>query len=136
MEEYPTNLELGFSKEKWIRLCEKIDAKDNDPPYRDEQRAWYDTLRDFLPAILGLQPTVRLFAKDFVWCSLNPNNPEDVDRFRKMIELGSKYWKIRVEKDPNPFLARIIIAGDWRGEPEEAKKLLEDIYQEWPKIKR
>ena len=86
LEEYPTNLELGFSKEKWIRLCEKIDAKDNDPPYRDEQRAWYDTLRDFLPAILGLQPTVRLFAKDFVWCSLNPNIPEDVDRFRKMIK--------------------------------------------------
>ena len=86
LEEYPTTLELGFSKEKWIRLCEKIDAKDNDPPYRDEQRAWYDTLRDFLPAILGLQPTVRLFAKDFVWCSLNPNIPEDVDRFRKMIK--------------------------------------------------
>ncbi|OFV68580.1 MAG: hypothetical protein SCAL_000256 [Candidatus Syntrophoarchaeum caldarius] len=134
--EYPTNLELGFSKEKWIRLCEKIDAKDNDPPYRDEQRAWYDTLRDFLPTILGLQPTVRLFAKDFIWCSLNPNNPEDVDRFQKMIELGSKYWKIQVKEDPNPFLARIIIADDWRGEPEEAKKLLENIYQKWPKGKK
>jgi len=54
LEEYPTNLELRFSKERWIRLCEKIDAKDNDPPYRDEQRAWYDTLRDFLPAIYNL----------------------------------------------------------------------------------
>ena len=136
LEEYPTNLELGFSKEKWIRLCEKIDARDNDPPYRDEQRAWYDTLRDFLPTILGLQPTVRLFVKDFVWCSLNPNNPEDVDRFRKMIELGSKYWRIQVKEDPNPFLARIIIADDWRGEPEEAKKLLENIYQKWPKSKK
>ena len=94
LEEYPTNLELGFSKEKWIRLCEKINAKDNDPPYRDEQRAWYDTLRDFLPTILGLQPTVRLFAKDFEWCSLDPNNPEDVDKFRKMVE--SNREQIRV----------------------------------------
>jgi len=133
---YPKNLELGFDKEKWIRLCEKINAKDNDPPYRDEQRAWYDTLRDFLPAILDLKPTVRLFAKDFIWCSLNPNNPEDVDRFRKMVELGSKYWKVQVKEDPNSFLARIIIASDWKGEPEEVKKLLEDIYQKWPKGKK
>ena len=86
LEEYPTNLKLGFSKEKWIRLCEEIDAKDNDPPYRDEQRAWYDTLRDFLPTILGLQPTVRLFAKDFVWCSLDPENPRDVGKFKEFIE--------------------------------------------------
>ena len=133
---YPKNLELGFDKEKWIRLCEKINAKDNDPPYRDEQRAWYDTLRDFLPAILDLKPTVRLFAKDFIWCSLNPNNPEDVDRFRKMVELGSKYWKVQVKEDPNSFLARIIIASDWKGEPEEAKKLLENIYQKWPRGKK
>lgn len=86
LEEYPTNLELGFSKEKWIRLCEKIDTKDNNPPYRDEQRAWYDTLRDFLPVILDLNPTVRLFAEDFVWCSLDPENPRDVEKFKKIIE--------------------------------------------------
>jgi hypothetical protein len=53
-------LELGFDKKRWIRLCETIGAKDNDPPYRDEQRAWYDTLRDFLPSIRGLKPTIRL----------------------------------------------------------------------------
>ena len=86
LEKYPAGLELGFSREKWIMLCKEINAKDNDPPYRDEQRAWYDTLRDFLPAILDLKPTVRLFAKDFIWCSLNPDDPKDIDKFRKMIE--------------------------------------------------
>jgi hypothetical protein len=34
-------------------LCEEINAKDNYPPYRDEQRAWYDTLRDFLASDKG-----------------------------------------------------------------------------------
>ena len=64
LEMYPDELELGFNRGKWIALCQKIDARDNDPPYRDEQRAWYDTLRDFLPAVKGLEPTVRLFARE------------------------------------------------------------------------
>ncbi|MEM4713768.1 MAG: hypothetical protein QXQ61_04375, partial [Candidatus Bathyarchaeia archaeon] len=39
LEKYPDELELGFNRAKWIALCEKINARDNDPPYRDEQRA-------------------------------------------------------------------------------------------------
>jgi hypothetical protein len=85
---YPNKLELGFSREKWIVLCEEINARDNDPPYRDEQRAWYDTLRDFLPEIKGLKPTVRLFARDFVWCSLNPDDASDVERFEEFLRNG------------------------------------------------
>ena len=136
LERYPANFKLGFDKEKWIRLCNEINAKDNNPPYRDEQRAWYDTLRDFLPSILGLKPTVRLFAKDFIWCSLNPDNPKDVNKFQKIIGIDSKHWKIEVKEDPNPVLARIIIASDWTGNLKEAKKLLENIYQKWPKGKK
>lgn len=133
LERYPSNLELGFNRERWIRLCEKINAKDNDPPYRDEQRAWYDTLRDFLPAILRLKPTVRLFAKDFVWCSLNPDNPKDVEKFKRMIEKQDRLWDIKIRKGQDPFLARIIIADEWEGRLEDAKKLLEKIYGKWPK---
>lgn len=83
LENYPKELNLGFDKSRWIKLCEEINAKDNDPPYRDEQRAWYDTLRDFLPTILNLKPIVRLFARDYIWCSLNPDNPKDIKNFRK-----------------------------------------------------
>jgi len=115
IEKYPADLGLGFSREKWIKLCEEINARDNNPPYRDEQRAWYDTLRDFLPAILGLKPTVRLFAKDFVWCSLNPEDPRDVGKFRRMIEKRDERWEIKVREDSEPFLARIIIADEWEG---------------------
>lgn len=48
----------------------------------------------------------------------------------------SNNYRIEVYKDANPSLARIIIADDWKGELKEAKKLLENIYQKWPKDKR
>ncbi|MDT7878137.1 MAG: hypothetical protein RQ862_06235 [Candidatus Caldarchaeales archaeon] len=83
LELYP-EIELGYDKTKWVMLCEKINAKDNHPIYRDEQRAWYDTLRDFLPLIKGLKPTVRVFAWDFVWCNLNPDNPSDLKKIESI----------------------------------------------------
>ena len=76
---------LGFSAKRWMELCEHHDARDNDPPYRDEQRAWYDTLRDLVPSIKGLQPTVRLYARDRVWCSLDPDSKEDRECFSDLI---------------------------------------------------
>ena len=57
---YANVYSLGFSAQRWLDLCGRHEARDNDPPYRDEQRAWYDTLRDLVPSIKGLQPTVRL----------------------------------------------------------------------------
>ena len=80
---------LGFAARRWLELCEHHDARDNDPSYRDEQRAWYDTLRDLVPSIMGLQPTVRLHARDQVWCSLDPDSGEDRERFSDLIHEGS-----------------------------------------------
>ena len=82
---YPDDLALGFSGKQWISHCERHDAKDNDPPFRDEQRAWYDALRDLVPSIEGLQPTVRLYARDMVWCSLDPDSNNDRQRFSAII---------------------------------------------------
>ncbi len=82
---YPDDLTLDFSRKQWISHCEQHDAKDNDPPFRDEQRAWYDALRDLLPSIKGLQPTVRLHARDMVWCSLDPDSAIDRKRFSAFI---------------------------------------------------
>ncbi len=136
LEHYPEKLELGFDRKRWMTLCERIDAKDNDPYYRDEQRAWYDTLRDFLPVLVGLKPTVRLFARDFKWCNLNPDNPLDIKRFESFLkgELGE--YEIEVREDSEPFLARIVVADEWKGNVGEAKKLLENIYERWPKDKK
>lgn len=136
LSRYPERLELGFDREKWIKLCEKIDAKDNDPPYRDEQRAWYDTLRDFIQTVKGLKPTIRIFSRDFRWCSLNPEVPSDVERFKAILERRKQKWTIEIREDVNPSLARIIIAGDWNGDVQVARKLLEEIFEKWPKGKK
>ena len=138
LKTYTDDIKLGFDKNVWINLCEKIKARDNDPPFRDEQRAWYDTVRDFLPEIKNLKPTVRLLSKDCVWCGLNPNNSKDVNTFKSFLEgkkniiLDSKKFKIEIKSDVDPFLGRIIIADAWSGDLKDAKKLLENICKIWP----
>jgi hypothetical protein len=82
---YPNTLKLGFNHKKWISLCEKINAKDNDPAFRDEQRAWYDTLRDFVPLSQSMKPTIRLYAGDFEWCSLNSESEKDLNTFKDFL---------------------------------------------------
>ena len=88
LSRYLDHQPLGFSRSRWIALCEKHNAKDNDPPYRDEQRAWYDTLRDIVPSLKGFQPTLRLHAQDFEWCSLDPNSSYDQQLFLGIILQG------------------------------------------------
>ncbi len=83
---YTDTLPLGFSARRWLELCQHHEARDNDPAYRDEQRAWYDTLRDLVPPLKGLQPTVRLYARDRIWCSLDPESGEDREEFSDLIQ--------------------------------------------------
>jgi len=85
LEAYADRQPLGFAARRWMDLCEKHDAKDINPPYRDEQRAWYDTLRDLVPLTRSLRPTVRLYVRDLAWCSLDPKNPDDRERFARLI---------------------------------------------------
>lgn len=82
---YPQGKEYGFSVERWRALCEKLDVRDNDPPFRDEQRAWYDTIRDLVPQLWGNGKTIRLYSRDFVWCSLNPASESDLLKFKQII---------------------------------------------------
>lgn len=81
LSSYPAHLRLGYNRQRWIALAAKLDCHDNDPPYRDEQRAWYDTLRDFSSIVLGNAPTVRLYARDMEWCTLDPDKAKDIDLF-------------------------------------------------------
>jgi hypothetical protein len=89
---YPQE-EYGFSVDRWRTLCQDLSKRDNDPPYRDEQRAWYDTLRDFTPFLWKAGKTVRLFSRDFVWCSLNPKEESDLRTFRKIISNQGKEFR-------------------------------------------
>lgn len=61
LKNYPKKLTIAFDKEEYADYCSRIKMKDDDPPYRDEQRAWYDTLRDFSPLIDGkYKPIIRM----------------------------------------------------------------------------
>lgn len=50
LSKYPRNISFGFDKKEWQSKSKLINAKDSDPEYRDEQRAFYDSLRDILSA--------------------------------------------------------------------------------------
>lgn len=132
LERYPADKSIRFDRNRWIALCDSVHAHDNDPPYRDEQRAWYDTLRDFLPEIKGFQPTVRLYAGERDWCRMDPEKEEDRVVFKKYISESQKHTIIEILFDPNPKFARVIIAGPWEGNVIRAKTLMEDIIQKWP----
>ena len=71
LSNYPANARIGFPISRWQNLCREIDAKDDEPFDRDERRAWYDTLRDLVPRVHGFNPTVRLYAGEFEWCTLD-----------------------------------------------------------------
>jgi len=135
LSNYPDSLEIGFSKSKWINLCQQINSHDNDPPFRDEQRAWYDTLRDFLPALNNLLPTVRLFSRDGHWCSLDPSNENNLRRFQQIQDNNQVLKSIEVIDDPSPELARIVIAGNWQGEIDAARTILDKVIDHWPEEK-
>jgi len=79
---YPDNLKPGFALPHWTELCRQIDARDDTPIDRDERRAWYDTLRDLVPTVNGFNPTVRLYAEELEWCSLDSGSARDLDLFR------------------------------------------------------
>jgi hypothetical protein len=83
---YPERLTLGFPLQRWRDLCHRIDATDDKPVDRDERRAWYDVLRDLVPTIHGFKPTVRLYADDYAWCSLDAENASDLDTFLGLLK--------------------------------------------------
>ena len=85
LDNYPANAQLGFSISVWRELCHELDAKDDIPFDRDERRAWYDVLRDWVPKIHGFNPTVRLYAGEFDWCTLDAASTTGTERFMAWI---------------------------------------------------
>ena len=83
---YSDQIAVGFSVARWQELCREIDAKDDEPIDRDERRAWYDTLRDLVPIVHGFKPTVRLYAEEFDWCSLDASSPQGLATFGTLLQ--------------------------------------------------
>lgn len=55
LEFYPSDVKLGFDKNEWMASCAAIHATDSSPKYRDEQRAFYDALRDIYAVHSGYE---------------------------------------------------------------------------------
>lgn len=84
LKNYPKRMAIGYDK-KWYQLaCDNTRNKDNDPKYRDEQRAWYDTIRDFLPLLTDdVSLTIRIPLGFHAWCMLSPKIGKDVLLFKQ-----------------------------------------------------
>jgi hypothetical protein len=73
---YPNDIHLGFDKAKWETLCKDLEKTDRDPPHRDEQRAWLDTIRDlahvyhskYYNGLLEIRPTIRFYERELAFC--------------------------------------------------------------------
>lgn len=68
LRQYPEGLKVFFDRSDWIATCEKIRANDPTPPFRDEQRAIYDSLRDIYAA-QNRFTLIRLKDRAFDWTS-------------------------------------------------------------------
>ena len=87
LSQYPDDLKYAFSLERWKDLCRQLDAMDDTPIDRDERRAWYDSLRDLVPVVRGFQPTIRLYAGDYPWCSLDVASVRDQATFHRLLRV-------------------------------------------------
>lgn len=73
LSNYPAGLDLAFNVETWIATCEIERAVDHNPIYRDEQRAFYDSLRDILAARNSMT-MLRINDKDYDWTKADAKN--------------------------------------------------------------
>jgi hypothetical protein len=135
--EYPNDLPLGFDRENWLEACRTTRACDNEPLYRDEQRAFYDTLRDFLAVRNGFA-LVRINHGDWDW-----NEPRSGEHVRELIrkstgdvappgEARKGGWQINIRSEPKARLGRIIVASTWQGDVPAARRLLKELCLAWP----
>lgn len=128
LNHYPNDLRLGFNIDDWKQLCASIRSKDNDPKDRDEQRSWYDTIRDFLPLIKGFQPTVRIHMGSTEWCKYD--SVRDAKRFAT--ELGLPLpgkTPISSQKKIGLNVATVVIGTDGRIDDQNRISLLRRVVQ-------
>lgn len=90
LENYPNNLKLNFSREKWINTCDDIRAKDGNPPGRDNIRAFYDCVRDIEISKKREFKLVRVRHGDFDWEKFDHNNNSHVEYLDSLINYTEK----------------------------------------------
>ncbi len=124
---YPSNIKLNFSKKDWIETCEKFQAKDNYPENRDENRAFYDCVRDIESQKNGYV-LIRIKHGDYDWES------DDAEIYIDKIFSKFKSYtrKINNQELRSVKIARLVIAGKWEGSLIHARKILLHELEHWP----
>ena len=82
---------LGFSARRWLVWTSANSTMRgyNDPPFRDENGPGTTHCGISSRRSWNLRPTVRLYARDRVRCSLDPDSREDRERFSDLKQQGS-----------------------------------------------
>ena len=88
LRSYPANIKLGFDRKRWIALSEEIRAGDNSPRYRDEQRSFYDAVRDILASKAGLKPVVRVYENDVAWEKEGASSPKAKEILKQIARIA------------------------------------------------
>lgn len=106
LQNYPSNLRLGFDRNRYIQLCRihcdrailkgptGYRSPKQEFPFvngRAAQRAFFDALRDLLPLDNGLNPTIRLSEFDLPGshCSVETTNAAIAKALKERLEMAS-----------------------------------------------
>jgi hypothetical protein len=154
---YPRDASIGFDVAEWIAHCKTIAATDNVPSYRDEQRAFYDSVRDIL-AGANRYRVIRLKHGAIDWLAKNRNRdilrllsvrPNRSNIRRHVGEHGSSV-AAAVRREPkaaanqaSPRFATVCVegrpAGKYRTDPSTSRlkllnTILQEINEQWSKL--
>ncbi len=109
LRHYPPDVVLPYSSSDWMEYCDKIDAHDNDPTYRDEQRAFYDSVRD-IEAFRHGWTLLRIKAGDVDWKTANVKMLDNILSKHQGVKTmpspthGPKSRECKVENQKRPSL--------------------------------
>lgn len=93
LNKYPEGFECEYNFKAYKRMCEKVNSKGLSRKKRNVQRAWYDTIRDFLPVICSdkVKKVVRIPLGEYEWCNLSHKKLSDIAEFKRLLK-SDEIW--------------------------------------------
>lgn len=93
LENYPKDFQFDYDSKLYKSKCSLLQAKSSNSKHREEQRAWYDTIRDFLPMLRPdlVKKVVRIPLVGYPWCSLNHKDEKDRKKFKELLK-SEEIW--------------------------------------------
>ena len=128
---YPNDIPLGFDKAKWKNLCKDLERTDRDPPHRDEQRAWLDTIRDlghvfhsqYFNGLLEISPTIRIYEGELAFCE-NSNKTKELinEKIQQSLFRSGGIKKNRAEYREHEYKVGMVSFPIYKDDPVKTKK--------------